>query len=289
MVRDNLLKRVDNFETLTGEILNNYLINYRQNSEFSLIILLTGHIGAGKNYTAKELSNHLLDLGFTVQLTSFSSTLKQYTLRLFGLLKNGVHIYRDFYNYNEYKKLKDDLRNYLIEYCNIQDKKEIETRLRNFDKELGELIRISKEMLNETKNYKTVIRFILQRFGTEVIRDTIDKDFWVKQVFIKTYLKYPFKNFPNFVIIPDFRFPNELEFFKKKKYLELVEKSTFSKFIKQYELENSISTLSIRVVSPKDVILKRLNIDENTYNTWLNHISEKYIDNLSVDLEFENT
>ncbi len=62
-------------------------------------------------------------------------------------------------------------------------------------------------------------RMILQKIGTEIIRDHVDEDFWVKKMdeTLNSINHSPFTNFKElFVIIHDVRFRNEAEFIKEK-------------------------------------------------------------------------
>lgn len=98
-------------------------------------------------------------------------------------------------------------------------------------------------------------RTILQKVGTDVIRAQ-DPDFWVR--WIVNLLKL-FPNEWDYVIIPDCRFPNEIE----------VLKSNFD-FVKH-----------IRVIRPDFV--SPLTLEQQ------NHISETALDNYSYDVLLNNT
>lgn len=53
------------------------------------------------------------------------------------------------------------------------------------------------------------VRQLLQHIGTELFRDNIDPDIWVKSLW------YTIKDSSYNYVIPDVRFPNELNFFKE--------------------------------------------------------------------------
>ena len=282
-------KEIKDLNVLIKEIINNYIIQTKNlKEEKTLVILITGHIGVGKNYISKELSNSLLDLGFDVRLSSFSNELKRIVLKLFGLFKDGTHINRSFYNLENIKEFRKYFFEYLINYSNKENEVIKEILNKVIQEDLGELIKQADELLRETQNYKKVARFILQKIGTEIIRENIDENFWIKKHFINNFINC--KNTPNFIIVPDLRFPNELEFYKNKKYLEFI-KSLNLQNSNIYTFNNKIETISIRVkVSNIKTILKRFNysISLQDYLNFLNHKSEKYIDFLNVDFEFIN-
>lgn len=70
----------------------------------------------------------------------------------------------------------------------------------------------SKEELWETKT--PIVRWMLQKIGTEIFRDQVDPDFWIKQM-DKKIIDILSKDKNNNIIIHDVRFLNEAELIKK--------------------------------------------------------------------------
>lgn len=98
-------------------------------------------------------------------------------------------------------------------------------------------------------------RTLLQRVGTDIIRAS-EPDFWVDSV--ARFLSH-FENEWDFVLIPDCRFPNEIEYWKK----------------------HNINSTHIRV--------RRYNFESPLTMEQQNHISETALDNYPSDLVIANT
>jgi len=101
----------------------------------------------------------------------------------------------------DFKKLADELNNYVIELKRVIISKynyinEI------LDSKIDEL-KISDENWYENKTFIT--RTILQLYGTEIFRNRVDSDYWVKQVKDKCE-----KSDSDIILVTDTRFPNEI-------------------------------------------------------------------------------
>jgi hypothetical protein len=264
------------------------------------VVLFTGHIGAGKNYIAKELANELHNLGFNVKISSFSLNLKQIVFKLYGLLKNGTHIKKDFIDYDEVKNFTNFLVNtyyelflspirnqHFIDSDELKDfQKYIKTKVEPKIIELGNWI---KE--NYSTNPKLTTRKTLQQFGTEIVRNLIDKFFWTNLLFYKELYTSSIKNIkslPDFLFITDWRFPNEEIYFRNQLYLKsnLFTINGYLYNIYKHLLGNSL--IRIKIVSSPDIVYKRLGIDKIEYLKMLEHVSEKEMSNLKVDVEVIN-
>lgn len=73
-----------------------------------------------------------------------------------------------------------------------------------FDLDLDELNRLKNDNTVFTENGLTM-REVLQRFGTELFRNRIDRDYWIK-VLAKRITKSNY----DYYLVTDLRFPNEL-------------------------------------------------------------------------------
>ena len=119
---------------------------------------------------------------------------------------------------------------------------------------------VDKWKLNEqafTAN-GTTMREILQRFGTDIIRKHVDKDYWIK--FVATRIV---NTDYNYYLITDYRFPNELD---------VVD------YIKLYDLYN-LTDYNVKVVKV---------INNSTIKS-SRHESELLTDVIDADIVIDNT
>lgn len=119
---------------------------------------------------------------------------------------------------------------------------------------------VDKWKLNEqpfTANGVTM-REILQRFGTDIIRKHVDKDYWIK--FVATRIV---NTDYNYYLITDYRFPNELD---------VVD------YIKLYDLYN-LTDYNVKVVKV---------INNSTIKS-SKHESELLTDVIDADIVIDNT
>ena len=119
---------------------------------------------------------------------------------------------------------------------------------------------VDKWKLNEqpfTAN-GTTMREILQRFGTDIIRKHVDKDYWIK--FVATRIV---NTDYNYYLITDYRFPNELD---------VVD------YIKLYDLYN-LTDYNVKVVKV---------INNSTIKS-SKHESELLTDVIDADIVIDNT
>lgn len=126
-----------------------------------------------------------------------------------------------------------------------------------FDMSIDE---VDKWKLNEqpfTAN-GTTMREILQRFGTDIMRKHVDKDYWIK--FVATRIV---NTDYNYYLITDYRFPNELD---------VVD------YIKLYDLYN-LTDYNVKVVKV---------INNSTIKS-SKHESELLTDVIDADIVIDNT
>ena len=119
---------------------------------------------------------------------------------------------------------------------------------------------VDKWKLNEqpfTAN-GTTMREVLQRFGTDIIRKHVDKDYWIK--FVATRIV---NTDYNYYLITDYRFPNELDVID---------------YIKLYDLYN-LTDYNVKVVKV---------INNSTIKS-SKHESELLTDVIDADIVIDNT
>lgn len=119
---------------------------------------------------------------------------------------------------------------------------------------------VDKWKLNEqpfTAN-GTTMREVLQRFGTDIMRKHVDKDYWIK--FVATRIV---NTDYNYYLITDYRFPNELDVID---------------YIKLYDLYN-LTDYNVKVVKV---------INNSTIKS-SKHESELLTDVIDADIIIDNT
>jgi len=147
-----------------------------------IVILISGKIKSGKNQLADFMKEYFEKQNLKVSSDYFAKA-----------VKDGCK--------EDFKKLADELNNYVIELKRVIISKynyinEI------LDSKIDEL-KISDENWYENKTFIT--RTILQLYGTEIFRNRVDSDYWVKQVKDKCE-----KSDSDIILVTDTRFPNEI-------------------------------------------------------------------------------
>ena len=145
------------------------------------LVLISGKMRSGKNAFA-DMINDILKEKYTVTYDLFAKD-----------LKDGV--WEDFYSlhtfiYQQYWKLPKELR------------------------EQFSWMNVKKDDFYENKSVYG--RLLLQIYGTEIFRNRVDDNWWVKQVF-ERWQKF-FSNIDvndGAYIVTDVRFPNEIEYFSE--------------------------------------------------------------------------
>ncbi|HON83975.1 MAG TPA: hypothetical protein PLI22_07595 [Caldisericia bacterium] len=147
-----------------------------------IVILISGKIKSGKNQLADFMKEYFEKQNLKVSSDYFAKA-----------VKDGCK--------EDFKKLADELNNYVIELKRVIISKynyinEI------LDSKIDEL-KISDENWYENKTFIT--RTILQLYGTEIFRNRVDSDYWVKQVKDKCE-----NSDSDIILVTDTRFPNEI-------------------------------------------------------------------------------
>lgn len=143
------------------------------------LVLISGKMGSGKNAFA-DMVNEIINDRYNVVFDLFASD-----------LKDGV--WEDFYAlhtfiYQQYWKLPKELRDQ-FSWMNVK-----------------------KDDFYENKS--AYGRLLLQIYGTEIFRNRVDDNWWVKQVFDRWCEYVSNKEITNGAyIVTDVRFPNEINYF----------------------------------------------------------------------------
>lgn len=129
---------------------------------------------------------------------------------------------------------------------------------------VSELYEIRNEIIDNKISPKDGARLILQKFGTEVVRDYFGQDYWINYVEEKIIVPNP--NIADAVIITDYRFPNELLCGQNKDY----------------------DVISIRINANSEIRADRGRITTDKIKELSQHDSERLVSTLKVDYEFCN-
>ena len=141
------------------------------------VYLLGGKIDSGKNYVANEMTRILEGSGKSVLRMMFAQG-----------VKDGCR--EDFSRLSEYL-------NSLAEELSLRGEKSI-----------AGLLRIGYENWYEDKT--PITRILLQTYGTDIFRNRVDEDWWVKKAAERIN-----RATEDIIIITDFRFPNECDKLKE--------------------------------------------------------------------------
>lgn len=145
------------------------------------VILISGQMRSGKNQFATFLKQELINRKETVCEDAFASILKQWC--------------------------KEDLLP-IIEYLNsfVEDFF-VEFGREDFPSDVFERIKKLQISTDDWYDKKTELtRLMLQIYGTNIFRNRVDNDFWVKKMAEKIWSCKE-----KYIIITDVRFPNEID------------------------------------------------------------------------------
>lgn len=163
-------------------------------------ITICGKKQTGKDTSASYIKNILMECGYDgrrIHITHFADALKQATFAIFGIPTSDFET-------DVGKNSKTDVR----------WPKEVDASIVDGINDY----QISTYEPDNNGEYMTV-REILQFVGTELIRNQMDPDTWVKSVFRQQWRD------DDVVIIADCRFPNEAEFARERGLLLKVERN----------------------------------------------------------------
>jgi len=147
-----------------------------------LVVLISGKLRSGKNQIAKYLKEEFKKHNLDVIEDFFANKLKQDCINDFRSLFNLI------------RETVSELKDYVLDNHNTKEMKHfIET------------FRIPEE--NKMFEDKTpIVRKMFQLYGTEVFRNRVDNDYWVKALRKKVE-----KSDADVILITDCRFPNEIK------------------------------------------------------------------------------
>jgi len=157
------------------------------------VILISGKLQNGKNQVADFIKEFAISEGYKVGIKSFARRLKDNCKKDFRMLVEYLNEYVD---------------EFISEHGELLNK--------------NALLKLKKLKIKDENWYEDktdITRIILQIVGTEIFRNRVDKNYWIKQIAQEDIDE-------NFVFITDGRFVNELEIYsdliiKNKKEIEV--------------------------------------------------------------------
>ncbi len=164
------------------------------------LFLLSGKISSGKNQFAEYLDVIYKEKGLKVVSDLFAADLKEWSKQDFKGLSDVLNNLHNQFQ-NEIYKLISNRQAYGISSDGVMD---------NLFKLVGKL-NISDE--NWFENKTDITRALLQIYGTQIFRNRVDDDFWIKRTKERVL-----KCDADIIIITDVRFPNEVDFMSSDKY-----------------------------------------------------------------------
>lgn len=235
-----------------------------------IVVQITGEMYSGKTYLANYITTEIGKEGYSILRIPFARGLKYYIRKYFGITKFGLS--ENIVEYIDEKlklgnktdievinELIDNQWNLFAKTIKWKEMNEIEKE------EFEKIVKVLKNYIRniyKNINYKDNVRHLFQWFGTEIIRDHVNEDYWVSLV-----QKIIINNMDDVdvVIIDDYRFPNE-------------------------ELNSSIyiDVIKIRLNVSIETRSKRSGVPVLTLDEMSKHGSEKYVKSLNVNMEVDN-
>jgi hypothetical protein len=161
------------------------------------VFLITGRMFSGKDYFARKLANYFMEKNYSVFKTAFAWKLKDYLKKYFGVTKEGL--------VSDYSKDKYSIDS-LIEAIR-SDYIDLYSNVPNLDEYMFYNISdVRDKMYYNMIDSKKGSRLILQKFGTEVVRENLSPSYWVDYV---NNIIGKNKDHFDVVIVSDRRFINE--------------------------------------------------------------------------------
>jgi len=192
------------------------------------IFLLSGKISSGKNQLAEFLNKEFKDRGYSTANDLFANDLKNNCKEDFKKISNYLNIYTE--------RVKSSVG---ALFDNTGRNPKLESYLQSIEKLVDEL-KIEDENWFEDKTEFT--RNILQLYGTEIFRNRVDNNWWVKKLRDRVLA-----NNIQVTFITDTRFPNEVETFSE---LNSDEIKTFS-----VRINRNINTKKSIAEHPSEIAL----------------------------------
>lgn len=161
------------------------------------VFIVSGKLQSGKNQFGEYLEQIIQLDGISVKQDAFAQSVKDWCLEDFKLLISYLN--------KQATKLTEGLKahkTYLKERYPANEKFVSEP--------LDDLIYLAEKIKTEDKNFyedkNDITRTLLQIYGTDIFRDRVDYNFWVKNLINKIK-----ESKEDIIIITDCRFPNEIE------------------------------------------------------------------------------
>jgi len=155
------------------------------------LVLMSGKINSGKNYYSSLLKEQFEGMGLSVAEDLFAKGLKDGCSEDFEQLSNVFD--------TELSKIQATLGAYFDAFDRISCSAE--------DSILHEIDKLKFKKHNFYEDKTPITRSLLQIYGTEVFRNRVDDNIWVKNMSDRINSEYPDVDV---VIVTDLRFENEL-------------------------------------------------------------------------------
>lgn len=184
---------------------------------------------SGKNQFADYLSKFLIDRGDSVVEDSYAKQLKEWCSKDFETLVGWLNVFVD---------------DFFVSYGNEDLPNEIFDQIR----------RLKIDQSNWWEEKTEITRILIQTYGTNIFRERVDENFWVKQL-VEKFWSYR----EDYIIITDVRFPNEIDSL-------------------QQELMNSKKKELLGKIKGFSIIKIRINRDNKKEQFNIQHESETALD-----------
>jgi hypothetical protein len=218
-----------------------------------MIIEITGKRGAGKTTLATKLAYEIKSRGFSILLISFADPIKR-VLRKCGVVKNHppTAIYKNFNEWYENlikhtlnevpKKYQEDITEYLHNNNYVNS------------------IQAAYQIYFEEADFEKGSRLLMQLYGS-LLRS------YKNDIFVEILLKNIENCNSDFVIIDDYRFPNEAI----DGAFKICVKSSNDEMLKDNEIDNHESEIYVSYL-PCDLVVKR---EQDKYSPPLSSIIQE--------------
>ena len=230
------------------------------------LILLNGLARSGKNALSSHLKEILQLKGYKVEEKAFADSLKEYCKE-------------------DFKSLQNILSN-IIEEVNSNVFTLFNTREEMFNKNQFEIVKNSINKIkfdeNNWNNNKTEItRCLIQTYGTNIVRNRVDKDYWVNHLKNDTV-----SSDSDFVIVTDVRFENEITGFFSQDFLKEFNIITIrvdrninnNDIMYAHESENSLNNWeSWDFIVDNNGSLYDLKLSANEIISWIFKLKDNYV------------
>ena len=157
------------------------------------LILLSGKMRSGKNQFAEYLQKEFEKKGKTVKCDLFAYDMKEWSQTDFGSIIDLLN------------NIAEEMMKELV-VMNLNYKSYGFGNIPNINSMVNLIKRLVTRKENWYENKNEITRCLLQTYGTQIIRNRVDDNFWIKLT-----KKRIIASTADVIIITDVRFPNEIE------------------------------------------------------------------------------